>query len=290
MAVADHDVLDVSVVVPCRDAGPHLAVLLDSLVADRPAVSWEVVVVDNGSRDDSAALAGSYAERLPLRVVEAPGAAGPGQTRNAGAAVSRGGCLVFLDADDAIAPGYLDAMHRALAGADLVASRPDAARLNPGWVARSRPLGVEDGLNHSLGFLPFATSACLGVRRSAFDGLGGFGPLRTCEDIDFCWRAQRRGFTLAAAPGAVLHYRLRARLPAILRQAVGYGRSMPALYRRFGPDGMPRAGWREVASAWRTALARLVSGDRARRAEGVYLLGLAAGRVVGSVRHRVRYL
>jgi GT2 family glycosyltransferase len=151
-------------------------------------------------------------------------------------------------------------------------------------------MGVDDGLHHTLDFLPYAASACLGIRRRVFEALGGFADLRTCEDIDLCWRAQQRGYTLVAAPGAVLHYRLRDSTSAIFRQAVGYGRSMPLLYRRFGPAGMPRAGWHEAASAWRTALGRAISRERARRAEGVYLLGLAAGRVVGSVRHRVRYV
>jgi GT2 family glycosyltransferase len=214
----------------------------------------------------------------------------PAFARNEGASDARGDHLVFLDADDAVAPGYIDAMHQALASSELVASRPETERLNAGWVARSRPLGVDDGLNHSLDFLPFAASACLGIRRRVFEALGGFSDLRTCEDIDLCWRAQLAGHALSPAPGAVLHYRLRATVPAIARQAFGYGRSMPLLYRRFANDGMPRTSAAQASDAWSTAIRRAVSGDRARRAEGVYLLGLAAGRLAGSIRHRVRYL
>jgi glycosyltransferase involved in cell wall biosynthesis len=281
--------VEVSVVVPCRDASQHLPTLLDSLVADGFDRPWEVVVVDDGSRDRTVDVARSYAGRLPVRVVTTSVGA-PGLARNAGAAAAAGAHLVFLDGDDAVAPGYLAAMHAALGGSDLVAARADTDHLNPAWVAESRPLGLEDGLNRSLGFLPYATSACLGVRRTAFEALGGFAPMRTCEDIDLCWRAQRRGLTLAAAPGAVLHYRLRSGTTAVLRQAVGYGRSMPLLYRRFGADGMARPTWRQAARAWRTGLTKVVGTDRARRAEGVYLLGLAIGRAVGSVEHRVRYL
>jgi glycosyltransferase involved in cell wall biosynthesis len=282
--------MNVSVVIPCRDAAGHLGTLLESLATDLPVASWEVLVIDNGSHDDTPAVARSWADRLPVRTITATGRRSPAFARNQGASDARGEHLVFLDADDAVAPGYVDAMHRALASADLVASRPETARLNPGWVARSRPLGVDDGLNHSLAFLPFAASACLGIRRDVFAALGGFSDLRTCEDIDLCWRAQLAGHALAPAPGAVLHYRLRPTVPAIARQAFGYGRSMPLLYRRFAAHGMPRPSATQAWDAWLTAARRVATRDRARRAEGMYLLGLAAGRLAGSIRHRVRYL
>jgi GT2 family glycosyltransferase len=283
--------VEVSVVVPCLDAGDQLRALLASLAADPPGVGWELLVVDNGSSDGSAEVARSWVDRLPVRVVEGRGPRRPSFARNTGASEARGPHLVFLDADDAVAPGYVDAMHAALADADLVASQPEVEELNPGWVARSRPLGLRGGLHDTLGFLPYAASACLGVRRAAFDALGGFAEdLRTCEDIDLCWRAQQAGHTLRAAPGAVLHYRLRATLPAIFGQAVGYGRSMPVLYRRHARAGMPRPGWTDAGQAWATAARRLVSRDRGRRAEGVYLAGLAVGRLIGSAQHRVRYL
>jgi GT2 family glycosyltransferase len=283
--------VEVSVIVPCLDAADHLPTLLASLAAEPPAVTWELLVVDNGSRDGSPDVARSWAERLPVRVVDGKGPHRPSFARNRGAHEARGPHLVFLDADDAVAPGYVDAMHAALSDADLVASRPEVDELNPGWVARSRPLGLRDGLHDTLGFLPYAASACLGIRRAAFEQLGGFAEdLRTCEDIDLCWRAQQAGHTLRAAPGAVLHYRLRDTVPAIFGQAVGYGRSMPVLYGRYGRAGMTRPGWADAMRAWTTAARRVVSRDRGRRAEGVYLAGLASGRLAGSLQHRVRYL
>ena len=176
-------------------------------------------------------------------------------------------------------------------GADIVAAELDAERLNPGWVARSRPLGRDQGLNDHLGFLPFATSSCLGIRRDPFLDLGGFGELRTGEDIDLCWRAQLAGLTIAVAEGACLHYRLRDARADIFRQAVGYGRATPALYRRYRAEGMPRPSVRSSARAVRHAVRSAVRGsDRAERAAGTYLLGLAVGRAVGSVEQRVRYL
>ncbi|MEJ7582562.1 MAG: glycosyltransferase family 2 protein [Acidimicrobiales bacterium] len=281
--------LGLSVVIPCRDAAAHLREALAALANEQPQEPWEVIVVDNGSRDGTRHVATEFQDLLPLRVVDAGDGRGAGYARNAGAAEARGELLVFLDSDDVVASGYLTRMQRALSDSDLVAAQPEVDQLNPGWVARSRPLGLEKGLNHGLGFLPFAMSSCLGIRRSAFESLEGFAAM-TCEDIDLSWRAQLLGLTLTAAPGAVLHYRLRSTRRAIFRQAVGYGLSMPLLYRRFRAAGMPPRGLGQAYRDWRVAARRLLRpGDRAQFGEGVYLTGLAVGRALGSVRHRSLY-
>ncbi len=283
--------IDLSVVIPCRNDAGRLAEALAALAADPFKGTWEVVVADNGSRDGTAAVALSFADTVPVRVVDASGRRGPWFARNVGAAASRGRSLVFLDSDDVAAPGYLAHMADALAGADLAAAAQDGQRLNPGWLARSRPLGLEGGLNHSLGFLPFATSCCLGIRREVFEDLGGFSPLRTCEDVDLCWRAQLAGRTLVPAAGAVLHYRFRHSSRDSFRQAVGYGSGQPFLYRRYRAAGMPRRRVRSSVADTIFAVRRMVgAGTEAHRLEGAYLTGLAVGRALGSLRHRVLYV
>ena len=235
MPQPDDRPIGLAVVIPCRNAADDLGEALTALASERLGESWEVIVVDNGSRDQTKAVARSFEGCLPLRIVDAPETKGPGYARNVGAAEARGEHLLFLDSDDVIAPGYLACMVKALARADLVAAQLDGERLNPGWIARSRPLGLEGGLNRSLEFLPFATSACLGVRRATFESLGGFADMRAGEDVDLCWRAQLAGFTLEAAAGAVLRYRFRHTLPGIFRQAVGYGARATPVVSTFPP-------------------------------------------------------
>jgi hypothetical protein len=177
-----------------------------------------------------------------------------------------------------------------LARADLVAAQLDGDALNPDWLVRSRPLGLEDGLNHSLGFLPYATSSGLGIRRRSFDDLGGFAELRAGEDVDLCWRAQLRGMTLEVARGAVLHYRFRRTRWGTFTQAVGYGQAQPLLYRRFRDAGMERRSARQGLQDWRVAARRLARTNGTAPFDGVYLAGVAVGRALGSARHRTPYL
>ncbi|MEJ7582564.1 MAG: glycosyltransferase family A protein [Acidimicrobiales bacterium] len=145
-----------SVVVPCRNAETHLPGLLDVLSRERSDGAWEVVVVDNGSNDATRAIAERHAGALAIRVVDAPDRHGPGYARNFGAAAATGEHLLFLDNDDLIAPGYLDAMRSALAEADLVGACVDVRTLNPPWAVESRPEPVVDGLFDHFGFLPYA--------------------------------------------------------------------------------------------------------------------------------------
>jgi glycosyltransferase involved in cell wall biosynthesis len=286
----ESDIL-VSVVMPCRNAEAHLGDALAALAAEHLHQRWEVVIADNGSTDSTREVVRRFEDVLDVRVVDASGRRGPWFARNAGAAAAAGELLIFLDADDVIAPGYLGRMVEGLERAGLAAGRQEQEQLNPGWMARSRPVELVDGLNDNLGFLPYASSCCIGIRRDVFESLGGFAALRTCEDIDLCWRAQLDGHRIAAVPDAVLHYRFRTRPVAVFRQGVGYGRSHPVLYRRYRHHGMPRPGVRRGLQDWRYALDRLLRpAAPAERTEGAYLVGLALGRALGSARNWVPYL
>jgi glycosyltransferase involved in cell wall biosynthesis len=280
-----------SVVIPCRNAASHLPKLLDALAQESPGVSWEVVVVDNGSTDGTRTVAERRADTLPVRVVDAPGQRGPGYARNVGAAAAAGEHILFVDSDDLIAPGYLAAMHAGLATADIVGAGLDARALNPGWAAESRPGAIADGLLDHFDFLPYAPSGAMGVRRTVFEQLGGFGDVPFAEDVDFCWRAQLAGKQVSAVPEAVIHYRYRPTLRAMFTQARRYGGAQALLYRRYRDAGMPGRSFRDAGAAWRGLAVMLVyTRSKPELARCVFLLGVYVGRLVGSLRHRVVYL
>jgi glycosyltransferase involved in cell wall biosynthesis len=100
--VAEADAPLVSVVIPCFDQAHFLAEAIES-VAIQTEVAVEIVVVDDGSSDNSYAVAGRYPQARRLR----QGNRGVAAARNLGLASSRGEFVVFLDADDRLLPGAI---------------------------------------------------------------------------------------------------------------------------------------------------------------------------------------
>jgi glycosyltransferase involved in cell wall biosynthesis len=192
----------ITVVVPARDAAATLPDALAGLEAQRGAPPFEVIVVDDGSRDATAAI--SHASPVVDRVLVTSGC-GPGQARNAGAAAARAPRLAFLDADCRPAPGWLAAGCGALDAGELVLGetrpRPD------------RHAGPFDRTVAVAGVSPLFEAANLFVVRELFEQLGGFerwlGPRdgkELGEDVWFGWRARRRGARIAACPDALVHH------------------------------------------------------------------------------------
>jgi hypothetical protein len=252
--------VDVSVVVAARDAAATLPAQLAALAAQRPACRWEVLVADNGSTDGTPELVREVArEHDWLRLVDASATRGAGAARNAGARAARGDVLLFCDADDVVAPGWLDALHGALGRHQLAAGRLEWALLNARTARRSRALPQEDGLQHTepVPWLGCASSSNLGVRRALFERLGGFDTrARFLQDTDLCWRAQLAGGDLAFEPAAVVHMRLRRGLRGAWRQGRGTGmgqRWLAARYREVAAAGPAGGGGAAGAGDGRAA-------------------------------------
>ncbi len=111
----------VSIIIPCYNAGPWLAATLESALAQTHAPT-EILVIDDGSRDDSLAVARSFAPR-GVRVVSQANA-GASAARNHGLRLACGKFIQFLDADDQISPDKIAAQLAFLApeNADTLAT------------------------------------------------------------------------------------------------------------------------------------------------------------------------
>src|SRR4051794_38338760 len=107
----------ISIVIPCYNAKPYIAATLESVFAQK-GVLTEVVLVDDGSDDESAALVESLFPAVHL--YRTPNQ-GPSAARNYGTERSRGEFVQYLDADDLLAPGKLEKQLSALrtSGADV---------------------------------------------------------------------------------------------------------------------------------------------------------------------------
>ena len=217
----------VSVIVPARDAAATLGATLDALAAQELDDELEVIVVDDGSGDATAAIA----EAHPVATVVRQARAGPAAARNAGVAASRGELLAFTDADCRPQPGWLAAGTEALTRLDLAQGRvvPDPAAAR-GPFDRTIAVDSENGLYETANLL---------IRREAFDQLGGFEDWLATdtgkslgEDVWLGWRARRAGMRTGFAPAAVVHHAVFAQTAREYLAERARLRYFPALARR----------------------------------------------------------
>jgi glycosyltransferase involved in cell wall biosynthesis len=282
---------DVSVVLPFRNAAQTIRAQLEALASQEFAGAWEVIAVDNRSEDESRRIAESFSERLAIRVVEAPERLGAGYARNVGARHASARKLLFVDADDEVAPGYVSKMAATLDRHEFVTSAFDQETLNPDWVrAAHGPAWREPdrSLPDQFGVLPNA-GASIGITRTAFEAVGGFPEdLPRMQDIALSWEVQLTGIPLHYAPEAVYRVRYRTGLLDLFRQGLAGSSCAPLLYKRYRTAGMER---RTIGRMLRSWARLLIDFSKARtRADVAPLmvrLGRELGRLTGSIRHRV---
>jgi GT2 family glycosyltransferase len=283
----------ISVIVPTFNGGRHLMVQLKAILGQAADRNVEVVVVDDGSTDDTRALLDDLAAADGrVRVVTTGGRLGVSGARNAGVRAAEGERLLFTDHDDVVGDGWLAAMEMAFdGGAHFLAGSQEFIRLNAHLEGVfHRPLEVGPMQSR---WLPFAFGSACGMTRAAFDAVGGW-------DDDFCfgsddlamsWRLQLAGYPITPVPEAIVHIRMRSGLRALASQRYRYGLSGPLLYRRFRAEGMPRV----LAPALKRAARVLVVSptcavNPVRRRWFVRNALPLIGSVVGSVRYRTIYL
>ncbi len=291
LRTGDDPQVELSIVIPSHDAARQLPSQLDSLAVQESDACWEVVVSDNGSTDATRDVALGFTDRLDIRVVDSSDQPGRAFACNEGARAARCQSVCFLDADDEVAPGYVQAMVEALRVHPFVAARIDVG-LNTGWVARTRDPFQQEGLLTVFDYLPFGLGCTLGVHREVFDLVGGFSSdIPFDEDVDFCWRVQQAGVPMAFVPEAVVRYRFRDSLWGLFSQTVRYGAGQVALYRRHRSRGMPprtRQAFRFDVSVRVKGLLRVR--DKGDLARWLHETGYMVGRMVGCVRWRTLYL
>lgn len=178
-----------TLVIPAHNEARLLPRLLDTIDVARARYSAgadavEVIVADNGSTDDTAAIAGSRGCRVVPVVTRLIAAA-----RNGGAAEATGRILAFVDADSEIHPDTFDAIERALDNPRIVggATGVRLERWSAGLAATYAmmlPLVLLTGMDTGVVF----------CRREDFVALGGYDERREiAEDVAFLWALKRLG-------------------------------------------------------------------------------------------------
>lgn len=281
-----------SVIIPAYNAEATIAEQLDALALQYWPDRWEVIVVNNRCTDSTMKIVQQYAGKLPgLRTINAFARQGAAYALNTGVRAAKADAVAFCDADDVVGTGWVAAMGEGLKRYSFVSGPLEMKRLNHAPFTRNRPNAQASGIQQYRypPFLPHAGAGNMGVRRRLFESVGGFDEsLRTLFETDFCWRVQLRGVPLTPLAHALVHVRRRDRAVALLHQARMYAEYDVVLYKRYRPLGMPKISKTTGIKAWFDLLLGLPDVARAEtRARYLWDLGWRAGRLVGSIRHRV---
>ena len=246
----------VSVIVPAYNAGQTIRTCLDALLdQDLPAEQYEVIVVDNGSTDDTWTVIQGYGHRL--RALRETALRGSYAARNLGIRASRGSIIAFTDADCIPGRGWLRLLVTCFDDPAVGCAAGEIVGLPPGTAAeeyaeRKGILSQRHTLEHA--FRPFVQTANTAYRREVFDEIGLFAAqLESGGDADFCWRMQERTSWLLRfqETATVLHHH-RTSWRQLWAQFERYGRGRSAL-QSLHPDCPSTSYGTPTESLWRLA-------------------------------------
>jgi len=206
-----------SVIVVCWNSGTVLGRCLDHLFAQDYA-NYEVVVVDDGSQDDTLEVAQEASLRGELTIVASSRNRGAPHARNLGLARARGEIVAFIDADGFAAPGWLRELIAAFAGDETIGGVASTVFFdrNPlvvngaGGIVNRQGWAADLSMNESYERAEIASEALypmgcgMALRRSAVERVGPFDDrmLNYYDDVDYGVRLWRAGYRVHVAPDA----------------------------------------------------------------------------------------
>ena len=236
----------VSVIVCSFNGGATLAACLESLgKIDYP--SYEVILVDDGSTDDTATIAAGFPD---VRYIHQANH-GLSHARNTGAANARGEIFAYTDSDCMADTDWLYYLIGTLLSGNYAGvGGPNVSPPARNWV-QACVAAAPGGPSHVLltdtvaEHIPGCNMAWY---RWAFESVGGFDVeyRKAGDDVDFCWRIQQAGWEISFSPTAIVWHHRRFTLEAFRRQQEGYGEAESMLRFKhlifFGPTGSAK--WR----------------------------------------------
>lgn len=221
----------ISIVIPVKDRAGELQRCLTSLANLRyPQEKLQVIVVDDGSSDDSPLVARQF---RALLVPSGGIGRGPAAARNVGASLASGEILAFIDSDCSASQEWLNELipafnnqSMAAVGGQVDGMCTESAVDRYESIMSSLSLGVRERTGSGGNDTFYLPSCNLLVRRTAFRSAGGFkDEMHVGEDVDLTWRLRDKGWTISYLPtGNVLHEH-RSSLRSFMSRRFDYGTS-----------------------------------------------------------------
>ena len=235
--------MKLSVIVPVYNRPDEVNELLGSITTSTK-FDIEILVVDDGSTQDSANIVDRYRASLPVYYYYKENS-GPALSRNLGAEKATGDYLIFFDSDCIIPSEYFHNLYAELATNPVDAfGGPD--RSHPDFTPVQKAIsyamtsffttgGIRGGKRKVERFLP--RSFNMGISREAFNSVGGFFNLRFGEDLDFSLRLLKNGYSTSFIPGCWVYHKRRTDFRKFFRQVFNSGIARINIYFRH-PDSL----------------------------------------------------
>jgi glycosyltransferase involved in cell wall biosynthesis len=262
--------VEVTVVIPVLNDGARLQRCLDALAAQRDAPPFEVLVVDNGSSDDTAQVAARHPLAPTLLEQRRRGSYA---ARNTALAAATSEVLAFTDADCVPDAAWVAAGHRALRSAPVVGGEvlPMRAASPTVWERYDCAIYLKQESLVAQG--GFAATANLWVRASVLAAVGPFDPsLLSSGDFEWGQRAAAAGFSTTYAGDVVVAHTPRS----TARQTWSLHRRLGAGWRVLAPEHPQLRDHRDVP-LWRVIEALALDGPPLRRRQVAHVHAVAMG-------------
>jgi GT2 family glycosyltransferase len=212
----------ISVVVALYNAAETLEDCLSSLQKLRYP-DYEVIVVNDGSTDESAAII----DRFPFRVITTENS-GVSASRNQGWRAATGEIVAYIDSDARADPDWLSYLAAVFQDSDVAAvGGPNLIPPEDGWVAQCvyRSPGGPTQVMFDDELAEHVPGCNMAFRADALEAVQGFDPIfrHAGDDVDICWRILERDLRIGFSPSAVVWHHRRPSVGAYWRQQAGYG-------------------------------------------------------------------
>jgi glycosyltransferase involved in cell wall biosynthesis len=196
-----------SIIIPTFNGASRIGNCLDSLVKQTTGRDVEILVVDDGSTDNTANVVRSYSS---VRIISQANA-GPASARNRGAIEARGDILLFTDDDCVPMPDWLEAMLESFQDTEIVGAKGIYRTHQKSLAARFVQIEYEDKyrLMARLPSIDFIDTYSAGFRRDRFLEMTGYDtsfPVACAEDVELSYRMSARGWKMKFVPAAIVYH------------------------------------------------------------------------------------
>ncbi len=228
--------LSFSFVIPVYNRPEEIRELLESLVRQVCDISFEVVVVEDGSSLSSKEVVDEFAGRLSISYFEKENS-GPGASRNYGMEKAKGNYFIILDSDCVLPSNYLTEVKKSLeerfvhcfGGPDTAheSFSPVQKAINYALTSLLTTGGIRGNKNSFDKFQP--RSFNMGISKELFNEVGGFGKIHPGEDPDLSFRIWKQGYESKLIPDAYVYHKRRIDWNKFYTQVNKFGKVRPIL-------------------------------------------------------------